>query len=1124
MKPKHLLFVLVLFIITAHAGFAQNTKVVKPSIQDRIPFGKKLPPPDVEKNEDKNLLQAKPVQANPDFKRRITKAAIIEARKNPESLRQLLKTMREKPTQTFFAKSQNNYHPKHPKKAESCDLQLTKDINALTGSYPRNLMDNSMDLFGNYAYDSIPFAELNGVVYFVVNYVVNSAYWGDELWRSDGTVQGTYMVKKEIEPGMPFLMILNITALNGKIYFIAYTMDYLIKPFVSDGTEQGTRILKELVPGGGSAYPNSFFSMGKDVYFISDGNSYASSFWKTDGTEDGTARVLDIYDLGTGSDQIIQPTVVNNLLYFTCINYERGEWQLWRTDFTNAGTFQVSPNFPMTEVNGNLQYSIPAQLTKFNNKLYFSADDGTGRKLWVSDGSIEGTGIVPGNPELRINADYLGMSFPLMNNSLFIPGGEASKGSGLYKFDGKTGIVRIKDLAPMGVGASIVPKEMVVVNGTLYFKVINNSGGVHEELWSSKGTNSSTRLIYKLKKDETLTNLYNGNGILYFVKYDKVLGTELWRIFDTFFFGAFPIPVSDIFRGPTSSYPNYLTALKGKLIFSATDEKRGNELFVTGGNAFNTTVVKDINTEYSEESKAGYNAYGYQGIVGLGKDVIFSAYENVHGSELYISDGTAMGTKLFREVIPGEDGLTFKKIISKNDDVYFLGINADKYSLYKADRKKNGVSRITNDFTYIGEFMFADNGLMFYVTYNPDTYAYELWRTDGSKNGTLLLSSSLYGNFLNVSGNTAFFVAGDDTHGYELWKSDGSIVGTKMVKDINPGAGSSTPFGMVIYNNAVYFSAYATDYATPSFWKSDGTDAGTFMLKDIDIWYSSNTEENKHYFCVFNNILYFSAVDYAANNGTLLWRTDGTVAGTLPIKDFNPASSDLWVACPVQLTLSNGSMFFGVHDGINGEELWKSDGSTEGTQLVKVITPAEMRGDLWKFTSFGGKLFLINGQFNEEDNGYHHLLWTSDGTEEGTNEVEIPDVINVYELFAGQEKLFLGGYSYKYGSELYAGEMCAQTGKLDISRVASQKFGKTGSDFDAVVYPNPAVSNTTLQLSGNTESVTVTISDLSGRKLWQSQNNHTSTLNLPTEKLHPGTYIINISNGAETKAVKLIKQ
>src|SRR5437868_2497381 len=83
-----------------------------------------------------------------------------------------------------------------------------------------------------------------------------------------------------------------------------------------------------------------------------------------------------------------------------------------------------------------------------------------------------------------------------------------------------------------------------------------------------------------------------------------------------------------------------------------------------------------------------------------------------------------------------------------------------------------------------------------------------------------------------------------------------------------------SPYGFVIYNNLLYFSA--TD-ATPDreLWRSDGTTAGNLLVKDV--WqgsYSSNPTQ----FIVYKNYLYFIAKQ-GSNDGQL-WQSDGTDAGT----------------------------------------------------------------------------------------------------------------------------------------------------------------------------------------------------------------------------------------------------
>ncbi|HZE09969.1 MAG TPA: ELWxxDGT repeat protein [Burkholderiales bacterium] len=96
---------------------------------------------------------------------------------------------------------------------------------------------------------------------------------------------------------------------------------------------------------------------------------------------------------------------------------------------------------------------------------------------------------------------------------------------------------------------------------------------------------------------------------------------------------------------------------------------------------------------------------------------------------------------------------------------------------------------------------------------------------------------------------------------------------------IGAEAGSIRPFGGAAFNNAVYFSAFDR---TSGFelWKSDGTDAGTVRVKDIN---PGPGGSGPFGFTVLNNALYFSADD--GTNGFELWRSDGTEAGTVRVRE-----------------------------------------------------------------------------------------------------------------------------------------------------------------------------------------------------------------------------------------------
>src|SRR4029453_8297673 len=127
-----------------------------------------------------------------------------------------------------------------------------------------------------------------------------------------------------------------------------------------------------------------------------------------------------------------------------------------------------------------------------------------------------------------------------------------------------------------------------------------------------------------------------------------------------------------------------------------------------------------------------------------------------------------------------------------------------------------------------------------------------------------------------------------------------------------------------------------------------------------------------------NGTLFFDADE--GTTGRELWKSDGSAAGTVLVKDLDQGSAD---SSPSSPTNVNGTVFFGAEDGVHGSELWKSDGSTAGTVLVKDIAPG-LRGSIFPFgpfvlTSANGTLF-----FSASDATSGQELWKSDGTAAGT--------------------------------------------------------------------------------------------------------------------------------------------
>ena len=238
--------------------------------------------------------------------------------------------------------------------------------------------------------------------------------------------------------------------------------------------------------------------------------------------------------------------------------------------------------------------------------------------------------------------------------------------------------------------------------------------------------------------------------------------------------------------------------------------------------------------------------------------------------------------------------------------------------------------------------------------------------------------------------NRLYFSAFDGENGGELWVSDGTSEGTQLVKDINPGSNDSLLKNLTVFDDLLYFSAIGGENGR-ELWVSDGTSEGTQLVKDINpgsgnyIYASNSSPEN---LTVLNNRLYFSAFD--GENGKELWVSDGTSEGTQLVKDINPSSDYFGFGFyPDELTVLDNRLYFTTSDGENGGELWVSDGTSEGTQLVKDINPGNnvygnVNSSLPKnLTVFDDRLY-----FSADDGENGKELWVSDGTSEGTQLVK----------------------------------------------------------------------------------------------------------------------------------------
>jgi ELWxxDGT repeat protein len=270
------------------------------------------------------------------------------------------------------------------------------------------------------------------------------------------------------------------------------------------------------------------------------------------------------------------------------------------------------------------------------------------------------------------------------------------------------------------------------------------------------------------------------------------------------------------------------------------------------------------------------------------------------------------------------------------------------------------------------------------VTFHARTDAegVELWRTDGTESGTKLVKDIYEGEndswpeYMKVIDGKLYFAARDDEHGVELWVSDGTADGTKMIADIREGTDGSYPQKFTKYNGEIYFSADGNDTIRRELYKTDGTQNGTTLVKDIR---SGDSGSYPKLFNVMNGVLYFKASD---DNGTTVWKTDGTEAGT--VKVFGEEYDNIY---PQPMTTVNNKLIFTAYNELSGDDVLYSYDGTAAEPTI--LTTDENATDPGNFKVVDDMLwFMVETDDQTEYGDNLSALWKTDGSVDGTTVIK----------------------------------------------------------------------------------------------------------------------------------------
>lgn len=245
------------------------------------------------------------------------------------------------------------------------------------------------------------------------------------------------------------------------------------------------------------------------------------------------------------------------------------------------------------------------------------------------------------------------------------------------------------------------------------------------------------------------------------------------------------------------------------------------------------------------------------------------------------------------------------------------------------------------------------------------------------------LTSSEPAAFFTPSTTQLFFSADDGTTGNDVWLSDGTDAGTTLYVDI-PGTGAGPDHFVTATGFNSLFYAATSDLQGREIWM------GTGMLKDIIAGPTSSSPDK--FIRVGTGPLVFRVDDGV--NGEELWKSDGTPPGTQLILDINPGAGGSNLSNDDRDYAVNSSinrLYFSAWDPLSGQELWGTDGSGTGTLLIKDIRPGPDGSGPHDLTMVNGTLYFI-----ADDGAGGNGLWKSDGSASGT--VFVAPVTNADEL------------------------------------------------------------------------------------------------------------------------------
>lgn len=672
-------------------------------------------------------------------------------------------------------------------------------------------------------------------------------------------------------------------------------------------------------------------------------------------------------------------------------------------------------------------------------------------------------------------------------------------GQELWVSDGTlAGTTMVQDITPDTDNTHFYDYE--VFNGKFFFVT-------GYDLYATDGTEENTTLIYHSDSEDDYAYI---NAI-------QPVGDWLYIIFSNYTMRRYndvtgvmqSVLLDDI---QASSFDGGLAEMNGYLYFSGADTTSGFELWRLNGTTGTAEMVKDICPGYCfSEYEAGSLPRKMNVVNGT---LFFLANDDTHGAELWASDGSETGTILLRDIYVGPESSEPESYTPAGGWLYFnandgAGTGRELWrsdgtttnTAVVADLVAGPVSSAPQNLTYLA----AGNQLLFSArdAQVGQGNGVELWTVPvtiaGESASPVMLeiapgAESSFPNAFTAQGDAVFFAAQSVPGDIELWKSGGQPENTVRVADLVPGPDGSTPMRLHSWNNKVVFSAVDAAHGR-ELYTSDGTSVGTALVRDLaegmeftssGVWMNRDAPGGVLMNVGGTQIRFFAARD--ALHGAELWRTDGTTDGTWMVKDIYPGEEGSLEYCH-QMVEMNGILYFCASNPEHGEDVWRSDGTPDGTWLVKDLYPGEALDQPRELTPAGNTLYFLTFPSDSIPR-----LWATDGTTVGTHvvmEFSETDTMNI-----GVEMAALGNNLIFNVNDFEA--KTTQLWRTDGTPAGTQPFFGPFHFDDDLMYSGPvywmAAHDGKVYISMNNIDIQGTVYGYSHDRLWVTDGTNAGTV------------------------------